>query len=328
VGLDQFYAAAARTRRAWYERHPEARRRLRRPVISIGNLSVGGTGKTPLVAQIAWWLIERGERPAILSRGYKRRTQVDGVTVVSDGATIRSALDTSGDEPMMLAREVAEAVVCVADDRHLAGVIAERVLGATVHLLDDGFQHVALARDFDILVTSTGEIVNGRVIPHGRLREARDAAARANFAVFVGADEDTARTEAWDLGISAYSTARRTFPPDALRAAGAPAVAVAGIGRPEQFVRMLRDAGVDLKGTLAFADHHHYTLADVARITAELNSCGAQTVWTTAKDAVRLEALGRLPFPLHVVAMRLELQNWNALAASLDAVLARVRRVA
>jgi tetraacyldisaccharide 4'-kinase len=98
--------------------------------------------------------------------------------------------------------------------------------------------------------------------------------------------------------------------------------------RSEQFVRMLRDAGVDLKGTLAFADHHHYTLADVARITAELNSCGAQTVWTTAKDAVRLEALGRLPFPLHVVAMRLELQNWNALAASLDAVLARVRRVA
>src|SRR5689334_14439642 len=102
-----------RIRRRYYERHPERQRRLLKPVISVGNLSVGGTGKTPVVAAIAQWLIDHGERPAILSRGYARADAVDGVVVVSDGDAIRSSIDRSGDEPLMMARQVAGAIVCV-----------------------------------------------------------------------------------------------------------------------------------------------------------------------------------------------------------------------
>ena len=168
-----------RVRRRRFERDPHRQRRLSRPVISVGNLSIGGTGKSPVVAAIAQWLINAGERPAILSRGYARHDPVDGVVVVSDGVSIRSTVDRSGDEPMMLARQVARSIVCVSPDRHLAGVLAEQRLGCTVHILDDGFQHLELARNLDILVTSVGEISSGKVIPAGRLREPIDAAARA-----------------------------------------------------------------------------------------------------------------------------------------------------
>ena len=302
-------------------------RRLRRPVISVGNLSVGGTGKTPLVAQIAEWLMARGERPAILSRGYKRRYVEDGVVVVSDGTSMLTDVDRSGDEPLLLARAVPGAIVCVCEERHLAGAIAERVLGATVHVLDDGFQHVQLARDLDILVTSPGEIANGRVLPFGRLREGKDAAARAHVAVFLDSTADAARTEAWDLGISQAVTARRVWAVDE-SARPTVAIAVAGIGKPDQFFSMLRAASVELKDTMVFADHHRYAPADVARIDAVLRRSGATTVLTTAKDAVRFERLGTLPFTLSVVTLRLAIDDWPALTASLDQAIGRARRVA
>jgi tetraacyldisaccharide 4'-kinase len=322
--LDHLYGQIAAARRRWYERHPEARRRLRRPVISIGNLSVGGTGKTPLVAQLAEWLIAHGERPAILSRGYKRHIADAGVTVVADGAATLSDVTHAGDEPVMLARAVPGAIVCVAEDRHLAGALAERVLGATVHVLDDGFQHVQLARDLDILVTSPGEIARGRVLPFGRLREPRAAAARAHFAVVVGAGRDEARAEAWELGVSAFSAARRHIAPT-----DAPsAIAVAGLGQPEQFFALLRDSGVAVKDTIAFPDHHRYTAADAARIERTLAASNAATVITTEKDAVRLESLGALPFAWRAAPMRLVLDDWDALTAAVGAALARAREAA
>jgi tetraacyldisaccharide 4'-kinase len=354
--LDWLYAAGARARRRWYERHPEARRRLTRPVISIGNLSVGGTGKTPLTMAIAEWLIAQGERPSILSRGYKRANPVDGVVVVSDGERTLADLSRAGDEPLMLARAVPGAVVCVAEERHLAGVVAERRFGATVHLLDDGFQHVQLARDFDVLVTSPGEITAGRPLPLGRLRESPDAAARADFVVIVDADTATARTEAWELGISAFTTARRRIAAPGARSApgapaapgapgapgapaapsapcapsapGAPGLAVAGIGDPAQFFAMLRDAGYAVGATLAFADHHPYTSADVARIARAARDAGATVVLTTEKDAVRFEALGPLPFTVIPVAMRLDVDGWDVLTAAVRQSLRRARGAA
>ena len=156
-----------RARRRWAERHPDRRRRLARPVISVGNLSMGGTGKTPVVAAIADWLIAQGERPAILSRGYARADAADGVVVVSDGTRVLATIDRAGDEPLMLARQVPGAAVCVSPDRYLAGTLAERQLGCTVHVLDDGFQHVELARDLDVLVTTVGEIPQGACHPDG-----------------------------------------------------------------------------------------------------------------------------------------------------------------
>jgi tetraacyldisaccharide 4'-kinase len=360
--LDRLYAAVAGTRRRWFERHPEARRRLQRPVISVGNLSVGGTGKTPLTMAIAEWLLTQGERPAILSRGYRRADSADGVVVVSDGERVLADLARAGDEPLMMARAVPRAILCVAEERHLAGVVAERRLGATVHILDDGFQHVQLARDFDVLVTSPGEITKGRTLPSGRLREPRRAAARADFVVVVDGDTETARTEAWELGVSGFATARRRLAPgpgapgarpgapgaqaaqgavgvqsavgvhralEAQGAAGAaPGLAVAGIGRPEQFFSMLRDAGYQVESTMVFPDHHRYSVADVARIDEAMRRARATVVLTTEKDAVRFDALGSLPFTLTPIPMRLEVDGWNCLTAALAQALRRARGVA
>jgi tetraacyldisaccharide 4'-kinase len=322
--LDLLYGRAVAARRRWFERHPEARRRLQQPVISVGNLSVGGTGKTPLVAAIAEWLIGQGERPAILSRGYARRTPVDGVVVVSDGTAIRSDVDRAGDEPLMLAHHIPHAIVCVSDDRHLAGVVAERQLGATVHLLDDGFQHVRLARDFDILVTYAGEITGGRVLPFGRLREPASCAARADFVVVMDADADTARREAWELGISQFACARRVMTNAISGETSTKAVfAVAGIARPAQFFDMLGEAGYRVLGTKTFADHHRYAAKDVEQIDAARRAAGAEVVVTTAKDAVRFERLGTLPFALRPVTMGLSIDGLEALTASMTAAVER-----
>ncbi len=313
-------------RRRWYERHPEARRRLQHPVVSIGNLSVGGSGKTPLVAAVTQWLIDRGERPAILSRGYGRRLRDDGVVVVSDGARILADLDRAGDEPLMLAQAIPRAIVAVCEDRHLAGVLAERRLGATVHVLDDGFQHLMLTRDLDVLVTARGEIANGRVLPRGRLREAPAAAARAHLVVVFDADAGEARTEAWALGVSESCGAKRVVSLDA--DTGGPVFAIAGIGNPTQFFDSLRAAGAEVIGCRAVRDHYRYTAADVAAIVTAARTAGASSVVTTEKDAVRLRTLGSLPFELRVATLGIALDPPDTLFQCVSAALARARTAA
>jgi hypothetical protein len=168
------YAEVTRVRR-WAEQHPQ--RRPAGPARGERGQPFDGRHRQSPVVAIAEWLVAQGERPAILSRGYARANAVDGVVVVSDGTSVRAGLDVSGDEPLMLARQVPGAAVCVSPDRYLAGTLAETALGCTVHVLDDGFQHLELARDLDVLVTTLGEIPGGRVLPMGRLREPIDAAS-------------------------------------------------------------------------------------------------------------------------------------------------------
>ena len=337
-----------RVRRRRMEREPQRQRRLTRPVISVGNLSVGGTGKSPVVAALALWLIEQGHTPSILSRGYARADAVDGVVVVSDGRSILAGIDQSGDEPLMLARQVPGAIVCVSPDRFLSGTLAERQLGSTVHLLDDGFQHLELARDLDILVTTIGEIPNGRVIPAGRLREPIDAAARAQVLVVTDATAGAANAEAWTLGISLSCAAIRTLgAPVGIRDQGLgirdqglgirdqglgirdqgsgirdqAVLAVAGIARPERFVDALNDAGWNVVDALVFGDHHRYSRSDLAAIAARASSSGAGVVFTTDKDAVRLEAVGELPLPFYRVPLTVQFDPSAALFESVQAVL-------
>ena len=315
-----------RLRRRGVERHPQRQKRLARPVISVGNLSVGGTGKTPVVAALAQRLVEAGHRPAILSRGYARTDAIDGVVVVSDGAAIRAAIDQSGDEPLMLARQVPKAIVCVSPDRHLAGTLAEQQLGCTVHLLDDGFQHLELARDLDVLVTTIGEIPNGRVMPMGRLREPRDAAARAHFLVVSDATAGAASAEAWALGISLSCGAARTLaapvpvvPGASCLVPGEKVLAVAGIAHPSRFFETLKNASWNIVDSIAFPDHHRYTAKDLASIDAKLKSAGADAVLTTEKDAVRLEGLS-LPFAAYGVPLVVQFDPPDALFQSVMAV--------
>src|SRR3954470_4593226 len=178
--LSTIYAAAARRRRERYARRPDLRRRLRRPVLSVGNLAVGGRGKTPVVAMLARELLAMGERPAILTRGYARTHPADGVVVVRDPEGIRSDLARAGDEPLMLARQLDGVSVLVSPDRYLSGCLAEHHFGATVHVLDDGFQHLQLERDVDIVIVGRDDFARPVTLPGGRLREPLDTLIAAD----------------------------------------------------------------------------------------------------------------------------------------------------
>ncbi|MBI4264506.1 MAG: tetraacyldisaccharide 4'-kinase [Acidobacteria bacterium] len=294
VQLSGLYGRAAQLRRAWYARHPHRRRRLAQPVISVGNLVIGGSGKTPVVAAIARLLIERGEHPAILSRGYGRRQGADGVVVVSDGRQVLQPASVSGDEPQMLARALPTVVVAVAADRHLAGRLAERRFHRTVHLLDDGFQHLSLARDVELLVMSPSDL-DERLLPAGRLREGLEAARAADAVLVAGTDEEAAAV-ARDVGVQrAFRLTRHYGAPQLVEPFGAAlpgeavgrAVAFAGIARPERFFSALREQGWDVVRELTFRDHRWFTARDVERIRRAAVESGADLVITTEKDAVR-----------------------------------------
>lgn len=298
--IDFLYSELARARRRYYATRPAERRRLGAPVISVGNLTVGGGGKTPVVAALARLLIEMGERPAILSRGYARERASDGVVVASDGEFVQSDLAHAGDEPIMLARSVKGAAVLVAPSRYLAGRLAETRLGCTVHLLDDGFQHFQLERDVDLLVSPPSDLEDVRTLPFGRFREPIEAAAAAD-AVFVpvdatAGDGPTPEAVAERLKVPvafwirrALGAPRLVHPGEAeATAAVAPAYAVAGIARPEKFFADLRAAGWPLTGSRAFRDHHRYTPRDLQQIDGEARRSGAEMVVTTEKDMVRL----------------------------------------
>jgi tetraacyldisaccharide 4'-kinase len=288
------YGRVARLRRSWYVRRPHARRVLERPVVSVGNLVVGGSGKTPVVALLARLLLQAGERPSILSRGYARRRGVDGVLVVSDGAEILAPVQDSGDEPQMLARMLPRVPVVVCADRHLAGVVAERRFDCTVHILDDGFQHLQLARDVDLLLVDPRDL-DERVLPAGRLREPPEAAGAADALLVVGTRSDAEEASA-ALGVRTTFTVVPHYGParwlrgaiDEPGPAGGRVVAVTGIARPARFFNALRDLGWNVAREMPFPDHHWFTEADHARIAAAVRELSADGVITTEKDAVRL----------------------------------------
>ena len=299
--LSALYGQAARLRRSWYERHPSLRRRLGRPVISVGNLVVGGSGKTPVVAALARMLLDLGERPAVLSRGYARRRRADGVIVVSDGNQVRVPVEESGDEPQMLARTLPRVPVLVSSDRYLAGHLAEHRFGATTMVLDDGFQHLALERTIDLLLMAP-EDLDEAVLPSGRLREPLSAARSADAVLVYGGEDDAERISA-AVGVPQAFTVVPTF--GAVRplgqehalAAGRRVVAVAGIARPQRFFEALRQQGYDVASELVYRDHHWFTPADVRRVAAVAREADASLVVTTEKDAARLESMqGRATF--------------------------------
>ncbi len=330
--LHTLYGRLALARRAWFAR-PGASRRLERPVVSVGNLSVGGTGKTPFVAALAAWLVSEGHRPAILSRGYGRPAKTRDVVVVSDGSRIQCDVRHAGDEPMMLAQAVPGAAVVVCADRYRAGRVAEQTLGATVHVLDDGFQHLRLARDLDIVVTPLGELARESVLPKGRLREPLAALGHAALLVVTGATDEQADAEARAVGVGAAVGAIRRLgdpvavndatPNHATPEAGAPVVVMAGIGQPQQFVDSLRAAGWRVVDVCTFHDHHWYSRRELDAVAARVRSAGAWGVLTTAKDAVRLDLSTALPCRVAQVPLVLDVPRWNVVAEAVRQVAGR-----
>jgi tetraacyldisaccharide 4'-kinase len=316
--ISAIFAASARARRRWYSRRPHARRRLTQPVISVGNLSVGGTGKTPTVAHLARRLAAWGERPAILTRGYGRAGTRDGVVVVREPDRVVGSLEASGDEPLMLARDADGVAVLVSPDRYAAGCLAERMFGCTVHVLDDGFQHLALERDVD-LVIMTGVDLDDRPLPTGRLREPLDAVAAAD-AVLVS-DCEPARVAA--LGARRIYRLTRMTPPAPVETG--PVLIVAGVARPERVARSAQDAGWTVAGVLYFDDHHQYSRADVARMMERARAAGAHALLTTAKDAVRFGAHEPLALPLLVLPLAIAIEPEVEFEAWLRAAVAAAR---
>jgi tetraacyldisaccharide 4'-kinase len=316
------YGRVAAARRHSFEQHPERRRRLSRPVISIGNLVVGGSGKTPVTAHVASLLARAGERPAVLSRGYGRRLREPGVVIVTDGVRFMADVDRAGDEPLMLARALhgdhGNGVgVFVATDRHAAGKVAETTYGATVHLLDDGFQHLTLARDIDLVVVSPRDLEGERVLPAGRLREPVETIRRADALLVAGGTVAEARALAAKWGVTqAFTVMRTPAVPRMVEPYGAaprvplsaPVVVVAGIARPERFVDDLAASGWTVAETLIFRDHHRFDRRDLARIAERVRQTGAQLVLTTEKDLMRLMPWRPLAFPLAWVPLAVAIE--------------------
>ncbi len=345
--LSALYARGAAWRRQWYAR-PGARRKLSRPVVSVGALAAGGSGKTPVAALVAELLRDAGERPAVLSRGYGRRVRTRGVVVVRDPDRVRAGIDTAGDEPRMLAERLDGVSVLVSRDRYRAGRLAETRLGATVHVLDDGFQHLPLARDLD-LVLVRAEDLDQPTFPAGRLREHPATARLADALVVDAADVDAAGAVAGRLGARTWFLLRRSLgaPRPVVRRAAdgtaaaasagggesrgpasaggggsrgpagggggigqaaGPVLAVAGIAAPERFRDALAAAGFEVAGLLAFADHHPFTPADVRRIAAQAAAHGAGLVLTTEKDAVRLAPFAPFDFAAAAAPLRVAVE--------------------
>jgi tetraacyldisaccharide 4'-kinase len=289
----------------------------------VGNLVVGGSGKTPVVAAIARMLQERGDRPAVLSRGYGRRQVADGVVVVSDGSNVLATVEQSGDEPYMLARMLPGVPVLVSADRYLAGTLAEQRFGASVHLLDDGFQHLQLARDVDVLMMAAADL-NEQVLPSGRLREPIAAAHAADVVLVNGSDDDVQAVGrvVWkppvlsDLGqtlleppifrVVTEFAAPRFIAPDVAGSRHARVVAVAGIARPQRFFDALPALGHEVVREFTFRDHHWFSKRDIETIERAKADSRADFIITTEKDAVRIS--GPLSWAYLPMTVRIEPQ--------------------
>ena len=274
---------------------------------------MGGRGKTPLVAYVARLLVAAGERPSILSRGYARADRADGVVVVSDGDHLLADVARAGDEPFMLARQLPDVAVLVSEDRALAGRLAERAFGVTVHLLDDGFQHLPLAREADIVIAAPDDL-GGRPLPFGRLREPAAALARAD--VVIASDDSSGNITRYMQaagGPPVFTLVREVGDPQPIDGGAAitergPAVAFSGIASPERFLTSLQDNGWLIHSSFRFADHYRYQRRDLEALAAAARREPGSQVLTTEKDAMRLLSLRPLPVPIAWVPLTIRVE--------------------
>ena len=306
------YGQVVRARNALYDRRALRTRRLEGGVISVGNLSVGGSGKTPFVLLLGDLLKSRGIKFDVLSRGYGRKSS--GVLLVDPGGSPRDF----GDEPLLIARRLQVPVV-VGEDRFEAGSLAEDTFGAQLHLLDDGFQHRALARDFDIVLV-TPQDANEKLLPAGRLREPVASLRRADAVVLTSG----ASPEAFPLdGIQTWRVRRGIAPQNV---APRPIV-FCGIARPQNFVLQLRAANIDPVAEAFYRDHHAYDENDIRELLQLKQQSEAGGFITTEKDAINLGGSLSALQPLAVVPVTMELvEAANAVDTMLHTIEERHRR--
>jgi len=289
--LGVIFGAGVALRNTLYDRQILKSHKLARPVVSIGNLSVGGSGKTPFVIALGTLLKERGVAFDVLSRGYGRNSTM--VAIVDPSGTP----EQFGDEPLLIARKLGVPVV-VGADRYQAGLLAEEKLPSKLHLLDDGFQHRRLHRDFDIVMLPDSDL-SGTLLPFGRLREPKRGLFRADAVVMASDRRPPNQAKlVWRIRRQIHFVDSR-----------AKTVAFCGIARPRQFFSGLKQLGMELVATVAFSDHHRYGQRDIERLLRIKSQTGAREFITTEKDAINLgPLLGELR-TLRTATLDLELQS-------------------
>ena len=310
--LSAIYGGVAAARNALYDRRVLRARTLQGPVVSVGNISTGGSGKTPFVILLGELLNARGIKFDVLSRGYGRKTR--GVLMVEPDGLPRDF----GDEPLLIARRLQEPVI-VGEDRYEAGQFAEARFGPQMHLLDDGFQHRGLSREFDIVLV-TPEDARDRLLPAGRLREPLRSLQRADAVVLASG----AAPEAFPLAGKTVWRVRRGIVPKEVPSR---AVLFCGIARPQNFLLQLRAAGIHPVAEAFFRDHHAYTETDIRDLLQLRQRSGAEGFVTTEKDAVNLGGYLDALAPLAVVPVKMELADGaNAVDTMLRVIEGRRRR--
>ena len=303
--LGVLYGAITRARKAAYRNGLFTVYRLPAPVVSIGNVTTGGTGKTPLVEWVCRVLAKDGSKVCVLTRGYGRvnpETQV----VVSDASRILVGERQAGDEPFLLAGKLIGVAAVIANaDRVAAGHWAIRNLGTNAFVLDDAFQHLRIARDVDIVtIDATNPWGDGELLPHGRLREDIDGLSRAHCVVITRAEQvesvEDLRTYIQKYTSAPVFTSRMVTaslqtihgePVDQNTLTSTSLAAFCGIGNPASFFTHLECAGAHVLLSHAYADHHVYQQNEIDRLIEKAKAAGATALVTTAKDAVKLSAL-------------------------------------
>jgi tetraacyldisaccharide 4'-kinase len=306
------YGRIVGARNALYDRGVLPTRRLQGAVVSVGNLSVGGSGKTPFVLLLGELLKSRGIKFDVLSRGYGRQSR--GVRLVDPAGLPQDF----GDEPLLIARRL-QVPVLVGEDRFEAGRLAEARFGVQLHVLDDGFQHRGLARDFDIVLVIPQD-ANERLLPAGRLREPLTSLRRADAVVLTGgASADTFPLDGIPVWRVRRGIAPQNIPPRP--------VVFCGIARPQNFVLQLRAANVDPVAEAFYGDHHAYSERDVRELLQLKQQSEAGGFVTTEKDAINLGGYISALQPLAIVPVKMELiEAANAVDTMLRTIEERKRR--
>lgn len=316
--LSAIYGGIVGTRNALYDRGVLRAKRLQGPVVSVGNLSTGGSGKTPFVMLLGELLKARGIKFDVLSRGYGRESR--GVRLVDPDGLPREF----GDEPLLIARRL-QVPVIVGEDRHAAGSFAESRFGPQFHLLDDGFQHRALARDFDIVLV-TPQDASDHLLPSGRLREPLSSLRRADAVVLAsGASAESfplAGKLVWRVRRGIVTRGRTpNATQDGAEEVPPRPVVFCGIARPQNFVLQLRTANIEPVAEAFYRDHHTYEEKDIRELLALKQRSDAGGFVTTEKDAVNLGPYLSALAPLAVVPVKMELSD---AANALDTMLHKI----